>query len=48
MVCPLELTVRMVACGIGTLRFRPYVLSLERQASDDEILYVGGSRSLTS
>ena len=43
MVCPLELTVRMVGCGIGTLRSRPYVLSLKREASE-EIPYVVGHR----
>ena len=35
-VCPLELTVRMVACGIGTFRSKPYVLSLKWEGIKEE------------
>ena len=37
MVCPVELTVRTVACGIGMLRSKPYVLSLKREVSKEVV-----------
>ena len=46
MMWPLEFTVRIVACGIGTFLSRPYVLSLKRYAS--LIGNTGWAKSLTS
>jgi hypothetical protein len=37
MVCPLEFTVRTVACGIGMLLSKPYVLSLKRKVSKEVV-----------